>query len=285
MDIAVEGIDKLKVSATPNLQDAIFRAARRLKQPGTDFTVYDIWYLQSKQKYGSSLTQPYIGALGSGSDYTSFLCHYGVPSADMRFTTLEDFSSYPTYHSQSDTFDYVDRILDPGFIFHATLTKIWGGVLIELADSPVVSLNYIPYAYAVYTQLQAVFDLDSWKSLGIESTATAEATSLALAFFNKAKIFHSFGLAVAPTLENALLIRQLNDRLMSVEKLFLLDQGLPGRWYFKHMVYAPASHNTYEGTVFPGLRDSIFERNSQQAKVQLAHIIVALNQVVDLLTT
>ena len=77
----------------PSLDDVVINSTKLVMAPGSDTeTLYDLW---SRQKPSKGLDIERLG--GCGSDYCSFVCHLGVPSVDLRFTT-EDDSSFPTYH-------------------------------------------------------------------------------------------------------------------------------------------------------------------------------------------
>lgn len=58
-----------------------------------------------------------MGTLGAGSDYASFIHFLGITSMDLAYTYDRSKTSariYPTYHTAFDTFDYVEKFLDPG---------------------------------------------------------------------------------------------------------------------------------------------------------------------------
>ena len=81
--------------------------------------------------------------LGSGSDYTVFLNHLGIPVADLTFD-----GPYGVYHSIYDTHEWVARIGDPGFRYHATMVQLWGLLALRLANADALPLDYVPYADA-----------------------------------------------------------------------------------------------------------------------------------------
>ena len=79
--------------------------------------------------------------LGSGSDYTVFLNHLGVPVADLTFD-----GPYGVYHSIYDTHDWVAKVGDPGFRYHVTMVQLWGVLTLRLANADALPLDYEPYA-------------------------------------------------------------------------------------------------------------------------------------------
>src|SRR5207249_900763 len=82
--------------------------------------------------------------LGSGSDYTVFLNFLGVPVVDMSFT-----GPYGVYHSMYDDHLWVSKFGDPGFRYHAAMTRLWGLMALRLANADIVPLEYSPYAVRI----------------------------------------------------------------------------------------------------------------------------------------
>lgn len=51
--------------------------------------------------------------------------------------------------------------------------------------------------------------------------------------------------------------RMLNDRLIFAERGFLDGDGLPGKQWFKHLVYGPCTNHESNLDFFPGIVDAI----------------------------
>ncbi|GAA6233047.1 putative N-acetylated-alpha-linked acidic dipeptidase isoform X1 [Lates japonicus] len=51
----------------------------------------------------------------------------------------------------------------------------------------------------------------------------------------------------------------MNDQLMYLERAFIDPLGLPGRPFYRHVIFAPSSHNKYAGESFPGIYDALFD--------------------------
>ncbi|KJE94806.1 naalad2 protein [Capsaspora owczarzaki ATCC 30864] len=286
LDVAVAGTDVFDAAATPNLSDLIFRSAKRVMQPTLDDTasqesVYDVWARVAAANHNNNGDEPQVWPLGSGSDFTSFLSHHGVPSFDIQFTYADPtLSSYPVYHAQSDTFEYVANVLDPGFQFHAAITKIWIGALVELASVPAIAFNCSRYAIEIKQHLFEVVAAATAAGIPVDASHVTPSTSK---FVLAAQLF-DHKLAALPATVKPLVLRDYNDRLMMLERLFLIEEGLPGRAFFRHMIYAPAAHDSYAGSMFPGLTDAIYEKNVQEFSRQLSFVTIALSQIVDLLS-
>ncbi len=151
MDAAVSG-PNFSASSVPTLWRLIYSAAEEIKDPKTGKTVYEAWKernhenLPESEMYdenGNEKTwpQPKIGPLGSGSDYTPFLQHLGVPSVDMSFG-----GDYGVYHSAYDSFYWMEHFGDPTFRYHVAAAQIWGTVALRLAEANGLPLDYTDYA-------------------------------------------------------------------------------------------------------------------------------------------
>ena len=78
-----------------------------------------------------------VGDLGSGSDYTVFLQHLGVPSSDMSSS-----GSYGVYHSVFDNFNWFKKFGDPDFVYEQQMARIFGLEAIRMAGADVLPYDY-----------------------------------------------------------------------------------------------------------------------------------------------
>src|SRR6185369_12301781 len=135
LDAAVSGAN-FGASSVPSLWKLLRAVTRDIKDPKTGNSVYEQWKKENAQTR--------IGALGSGSDYTPFLQHLGVPSTDMGFN-----GDYGVYHSAYDSFYWMDHFGDPGFQYHVTVAQLWGTLAMRLAEADGLSFDYTDYASQV----------------------------------------------------------------------------------------------------------------------------------------
>ena len=110
---------------------------RQLLQPGSPCAPT----LADAAKSGGDLP---MGALGSGSDYSPFVQHLGIPSINLGFGG--EGSSGGSYHSAYDTFYHVMHFDDPGLAYGATLSKVVGRLVMRAADAPRVPARYSDFA-------------------------------------------------------------------------------------------------------------------------------------------
>jgi N-acetylated-alpha-linked acidic dipeptidase len=114
---------------TPSLLDLVKSAANDITDP---VQIASTW-----------TSEP--GRLGSGSDYTVFLDHLGIPSVDMSFVISDD-APYGVYHSVYDSFSWMTRFGDPDFTYHQAMTQMWGLMALRLSDADLLPFNYVRYA-------------------------------------------------------------------------------------------------------------------------------------------
>lgn len=95
--------------------------------------------------------------MGSGSDFTAFQDFAGVPSIDLGFD-LDVDSPVFHYHSNYDSFHWMEKFGDPGFIYHRTAAQVLGLITAQLVDLPVISFRAADYAHALDDYVKQVED-------------------------------------------------------------------------------------------------------------------------------
>ncbi|KAD4180239.1 hypothetical protein E3N88_28830 [Mikania micrantha] len=259
VDVAVAGAG-FHAFATPQLDQLIIEVIKLVQDPdNTSQTVYDSWV--------KAIKNPEIGRLGGGgSDYVAFVQHIGVPATDMYFG-----SAYPVYHSMYDDFVWMNKFGDPLFRRHLAAASIWGLLALKLADEEILPFNYSSYAYELQKSAE---DLET--TLSGSSNISLISLFKSIEKLNKAvgrindeikEIKEKKGWEFMWKNKNdAWKMREVNDRLMMAERAFTDHDGLPGRPWYKHLIYAPSKHNNYGSTGFPGIDDAIENANKHNTK-------------------
>lgn len=187
--------------------------------------------------------------IGGGSDYTVFLNFLGVPIVDMRFEGPNG-----VYHSAYDNHDWVARFADPGFLRHAELTRIWSMLAMRIANADLLPLDQLRYAGRISDFLDEVRQRWRLRAPPDVNTALPVATE-ALKRFDAAAVAERAMASTALELGDRAMLEVLNQRLMRVEPALLDRDGLRGRPWYRHQVYAPAF--SYEPEVLPGLSEAV----------------------------
>lgn len=149
VDVGVQG-KIFQLSASPVLNKVLRKVALWLPYPGKDAgSLYDHF----KKEAGDR-----IHNLGSGSDYTVFLEHLGIPSADIGFKSGPKDPIYQ-YHSNYDSFHWMKKFGDKGFVFHNLAAKYISLVALELSKHKVIEFSLNDYAKDLLWYFQQVKDI------------------------------------------------------------------------------------------------------------------------------
>uniref|UniRef100_A0A2K5QCD0 Aminopeptidase NAALADL1 n=1 Tax=Cebus imitator TaxID=2715852 RepID=A0A2K5QCD0_CEBIM len=256
VDISVFANATLRVQGTPPVQSVVFSATKEIRSPGPgDLSIYDNWiryFNRSSPVYG---LVPSLGSLGAGSDYAPFIHFLGISSMDLAYTYDRSKTSariYPTYHTAFDTFDYVDKFLDPGFSSHQAVAQTAGSVILRLSDSFFLPLNVSDYSetlrsflQAAQQELEALLEQHSI-SLGPLVTAVEKFDAEAAALVERISTLQKGS-------PDPLQVRMLNDQLMLLERTFLNPRAFPEERYYSHVLWAPRTGSV---ATFPGLSNA-----------------------------
>lgn len=288
VDGSTSGQGPFNAEAVPSLAVLIQDVAKTVVQPkavpspveGTVYgqdraseteTVYEMWNRldpDERPNFG-----PMVYGLGSGSDYTPFLDHVGVPSTDMGFSGGENEGYYAVYHSAYDSFHWMESFGDPSYEFHAAAAKIWGGVAIHLADACVLPFDYT----------RTAADLSKYLDVLKAATPSLDWALMvnAVAAFEQAAEKTKADMAATGLTD--LQTRMLNDRLIGTQRAFLVPEGLHGRPWYKHAVFSPAENNAYASTKYPSVTDAIASNDLLLAQIQIAVAARAITRAATIL--
>jgi len=73
----------------------------------------------------------------------------------------------------------------------------------------------------------------------------------------------------------------LDDALIHTERAFIDTAGLPGRPWYRHLLFAPKP--TYAPEVLPGVIESLRAHDRKELSVQVAHLVTALGRAAAIL--
>ena len=299
MDAAVSG-PNFGASSVPSMWRVIRSATREIKHPKGK-TVYQEWQDRAREQAAepdltsaeagtdTAVAEARIGALGSGSDYTPFLQHLGIPSIDMGFG-----GDYGVYHSAYDSFYWMSNHGDPGFNYHVMAAQLWGTVALRLANAPGVPFNYRDYAL----QIRDYFNqsIKTARSRKLDSTFSEKPMLEAIEDFAQEadKVEKARRDAIAE-LENArgaagdrhsraeVRLKRINDALIMAERSLTDSRGLRGRPWYVHQIYAPGMYTGYAAQPLPDFRQALDDRSPANAGEALARIVEALKRATETL--
>ncbi|NXA37235.1 FOLH1 carboxypeptidase, partial [Eudromia elegans] len=266
-DSSIEGNYTLRVDCTPLMYSLVYSLTKEIPSPDEGFegkSLYESWYKKNPSREYKEV--PRINKLGSGNDFEVFFQRLGIASGRARYSknwNVEKYSSYPVYHSVYETYEIVERFYDPTFKNHLTVAQVRGGLVFELANSVVLPFDCRDYAAAVSNYADVIYSLskkheEELSKYGVSFDALFSAVKN---FTEVSARFHENLQQI--DINNLLAVRSLNDQLMFLERAFIDPLGLPDRPFYRHIIFAPSSHNKYAGESFPGIYDAMFDIESK----------------------
>ncbi|XP_030056025.1 N-acetylated-alpha-linked acidic dipeptidase 2 isoform X2 [Microcaecilia unicolor] len=262
-DSSIEGNYTLRVDCTPLLYRLVYNLTKEISSPDEDYvgkSLYDSWLDKDPSKENKNF--PRINKLGSGSDFEAYFQRLGIASGRARYTKnakTDKYSNYPVYHTVYETFELVERFYDPSFKKQHAVAQVRGGLVYELANSAIIPFNCQDYGEALKNYASSIYNLAKKHEaqLKIYDVSFDSLFSAVQNFTEAAADFHRR--LAQLDISNPLAVRIMNDQLMFVERAFIDPLGLPGRKFYRHIIFAPSSHNKYAGESFPGIYDAMFD--------------------------
>ena len=282
-DVGVAG-PNFTASATPSLKALIRDVTREVQDPRDIRSVYNVWLDRAsrQQEEPSGIARPPsakftapgeapIEALGAGSDFCPFFDHAGIPSLDAGFV-----GDYGVYHSMYDDFFWMKKFGDPSFEYHVALAKILGTLALRLDESDTLPFDYSAYAAEITRAANELAaratkigvgsaDVPAVTDAAAQLTASAGRASLALQQRANA--------SPNPAKQN-----ELNRELVSVEQALLAPEGLSGRTWYKHTIYAPGTYAGYAAEVLPGANEALDRQDAATFTHEAAALAAALRR-------
>ncbi len=292
----------LGVQGSHTFETLITEVSRDVKDPETGISVFE------RGKALSAINAPNakakkealgrrtmtLGAMGSGSDYTPFIQHLGIPSLNMGYGGE---GGGGVYHSVYDTYDHYKRFVDPKFDYGVALAKTAGRTTLRLVNADVLPFDFKSFHRTVNGYLTEVTALleSMREATEVENQLIREnrytqasdpnvkfippAAKDAVPFLNFASLQNAVTaleksaaqyaeLAAANPKPNTNL-NNLNKLLYTAEQKLLSGTGLPRRPWFRHSIYAPGFYTGYGVKTLPGVREAIEQRNWKEAQEQI----------------
>ncbi len=302
----------LNAEGSHALNNFMYQISETVKDPETGVSIFkrrlaeQIVHAPSDEKKQALMKEHTLelGAMGSGSDYSSFIQHLGVPCLDLGFGG-EDAGG--EYHSIYDSWDMYRRFKDPTFAYGVALAQTAGRAALRMAEADVLPFDFRSLHKTVDGYIN-------------ELMQNVQQMRMSTMVENKIIATHQFQLAADPTkkmvfpsekpavpyldfsplqnavgalknssdslaitwekaLQNSSMQESLNKALYRAEQQLLSLNGLPRRPWYKHTLYAPGFYTGYGVKTMPGIREAIEQRNWQEAQEQIAVDAAAIQQL------
>jgi len=260
VDEATSG-NNFQGDAVGSLAPLLVDVSRTLPAP-TGKSLYDEWKVSRKaeinDKKGLTDFELANTRIGSGSDHTVFLNFLGIPVVGLTFV-----GPYGVYHSLYDDFYWMNHFGDPGYRYHSLMTQLWGAVALRLANAEILPFDFESYGRHIH---KFVSELDD--SSHIAGHIDLASLERRIAEFQQAgrEVNQSEARAIESGNLNGANARGVNEELMQVERNWCNPEGIPGRPWFKHSLYA--ARYTYAHLELPGLTEAAEAGDWKQAVTQ-----------------
>jgi N-acetylated-alpha-linked acidic dipeptidase len=300
----------LLMEGSHSLEHFMNNVARSIEDPESKLSVFererlaDLVKAKTDEERKELRQRPDLrmAALGSGTDYTAFIDHLGVASLNLAYDGEDDGG---IYHSIYDDFYWYTHFSDTNFVYGVALSQTVGTAVMRMADADV-----LPYEFTDFADTMRKYTKDLQKLLQQEQDGARERQQELKEGAYRA-VFDPRKPTVAPPaedipphlnfapLENSLdalnksaeryktafqkaeqegfpgtdqQLTILNLKLIESERVLTDAAGLPGRPWYKHLIYAPGIYSGYAPKTMPGIREGIELRHWAEADTQIARV-------------
>src|SRR5271170_3352847 len=254
--------------AVASLAPMLVETSRTLRDPSGK-SLYEAWKAsstreRSEAKQSETVTDLNVTdsnladtRIGSGSDHTVFLNFVGMPVLGLQFD-----GPYGVYHSAYDDFFWMNHFGDPGYRYHTLMSQLWGVLALRLANADLLPFDFASHAANIR---QFVNELSKGKEM---SQLDLKPVLDAIDDFEAAgkRLDESASRTLASGAIDAKLAATINHGTMQVERNWLNPDGIPGRPWFKHILYG--ARFTYAHLELPGLTEAVEKQDWSTARQQ-----------------
>ncbi|HEY1018249.1 MAG TPA: transferrin receptor-like dimerization domain-containing protein [Sediminibacterium sp.] len=302
----------LGVDGSHALETLVTEISKDVTDPQTKFSVFERRKAMNAvdapnakaKKEAMAKTTFKVNAMGSGSDYSSFIQHAGIPSLNIGYGGEDDGGEY---HSIYDSYDDYSRFKDPGFFYGVALAQTAGRAALRMANAETLPFDFRSLQRTVSDYVKDLLNqTDQLRESTAAENELIRANGYALANDPTEKKKAPVAKAEVPYLDfspllNALTLLEkstdqlaatwtkavatgtntaaLNQALYQAEQQLLTTNGLPRRSWYKHTLYAPGFYTGYGVKTIPGVREAIEQRNWKEAQEQIGVVAASLEKL------
>ncbi|TAJ52000.1 MAG: M28 family peptidase [Chitinophagaceae bacterium] len=302
----------LGVDGSHALETLITEISKEVTDPQTRVSVFErkkaVTAVEASnakaKKEAMAKTSFKVNAMGSGSDYSSFIQHAGIPSLNIGYGGEDDGGEY---HSIYDSYDDYSRFKDPGFFYGVALAQTAGRAALRMANAETLPFDFRSLQRTVSDYVK---DLLNQTDQLRESTAAenelirnngyalandptekkkAPAAKAEVPYLDFSPLLNALTLLEKSTDQLAAVWTKasatgantaaLNQALYRAEQQLLTTNGLPRRSWYKHTLYAPGFYTGYGVKTIPGVREAIEQRNWKEAQEQIGVVAASLEKL------
>jgi N-acetylated-alpha-linked acidic dipeptidase len=314
----------LGAEGSHTLEKLVNDVAHDVQDPETKLTVWKRWQLHSINDAASAEDRQElrqrkdirIGISGGGSDHAGFQNFLGIAVLDISFGDEDGGGSY---HSIYDDFYWYTHFADTDFVYGRTLSQFNGSMVMRLADADLLPFDFSNFADTVQTYVKGLQTFSTKmrddireRNLEIDEGVfsanadpknayvppkkedappylnfsplqnSADALSRSAGEYQKALTAAEANGGIALTSSS---IAEVNGLLIESERKLTTPEGLPGRFWYKHQIYAPGVYTGYESKAIPAVREAIEQKKWKQAEQAMASAAAVLQNEATLVSS
>ena len=256
-DVAAQGA-RFGGGGSPSLRATLRDIARLVPDPNGRGSVYAEW---RRATAVADSAEPQMGDPGGGSDFAGFYNHLGIPIVDWGFG-----GPGGVYHSQYDSYAWMSKYGDPGFVYHAAAARIAAAMVLRVANADVLPYDYVEYARTMRRYVPPVERAIADRHWTVSTTALQGAIDH----------LEREALAFAQARDSALAggiggdaLKRANQSLMQVERALTRSQGLRSRPWFRNLIYVADENNGYANMALPSVNEAIRAGNETLTRTEV----------------
>jgi N-acetylated-alpha-linked acidic dipeptidase len=314
----------LELEGSHSLEHFINDVARDVPDPETKLSVWKRAQLRSIANASSpeerrdvlERQDMRLDMLGGGSDHAPFINFAGIASLGIGYGG-EDHGGI--YHSIYDDFYWYTHFSDYDFVYGRALCQTGGTAIMRMADADLLPFQFTDFADDVKMYVHEVekFATQQREQIQQRNQEIAEGMFGAVAdpretWVTPKKEEIPPHLNFAP-LDNAVedlarssaeyqkalerasanggaalasaSLQEVNELLIQSERKLTTPEGLPGRFWYKHELYAPGAYTGYEAKAIPAVRENLEQKKWKEAEQAAARVAQVLENESVLINT
>jgi len=271
LDASVVGRE-FHAAGTASLWQLVRDVAAVTRQPGDSISVYDAW--RRSAHVADSADVP-LGDLGGGSDFAGFYNVLGIPAFELGFG-----GRYGAYHSAYDTFSWMDRFGDPGYLSHAAAARMAAIALTRLANADLLPFDFAQFGDALgeLVGLRRAQAAAAGMTVGDWAGVDSAVARLTAAGKRLQAAQRRLGSATDGRPVTRAALEAANDSLRLAEQAYVRPEGISGRPFYRQILFAPGRDDGYGAVGLPALQEAIMDGEATAAAAAVAELAVRTNR-------
>jgi N-acetylated-alpha-linked acidic dipeptidase len=314
----------LALEGSHTLEHFINDVARDIQDPETKLSVWKRSQLKQISDAGTAeerreLRERHdmrLDMLGGGSDHAPFINFAGIASLGIGYEG-EDHGGI--YHSIYDDFYWYTHFSDYDFVYGRALCQTGGTAMMRMADAELLPFQFTDFADDVKMYVREVEKFagqqrdeiqernqkiqeglyeavedprETWVTPRKEdlpphlnfAPLDNAVEDLARNSAEYQKVLERVSANGGAALAGAS-IQEVNQLLIQSERRLTTPEGLPGRSWYKHELYAPGAYTGYAAKAIPAVRENLEQKKWKEAEQAAARVAQVLENESALINT